>query len=96
MQPPPFLRIEWKVAPKASAFLDALRDRVAIAPTVSVAEDFTNLQALPRKQQEKCLRELDQRGQTIAGRTSQPCTWQEGWKLPTSNFVASLRGGSQS
>lgn len=96
MQPPPFLRIEWKVAPKASAFLDALRDRVAIAPSVSVPEDFTNLQALPRQHQETRLRELDRRGQTIAGSTSQPCTWQEGWMLPTSNFVASLRGGSQS
>jgi hypothetical protein len=62
MQSPPFLRIEWKVAPKASAFLDALRDRVVIAPSVSVPEDFTNLQALPRQRQETRLRELDRRG----------------------------------
>lgn len=66
MQSPSFLRIEWKVVPKASAFLDGLGDRAVIAPSVSVSEDFTDLQALPREQQEKRLRELDQRGQTIA------------------------------
>jgi hypothetical protein len=65
MQSPPFLRVEWQVAPRASVFLDCLRQRVEIAPPVAVSEDFTNLQGLPREQQEQRLRELNQRGHTL-------------------------------
>jgi hypothetical protein len=63
---PPFLRIEWRVVPGVSHFLDALRQHVAIAPSVVIAENFADLERLPRDQQEKRLRDLDQRGNTIA------------------------------
>jgi hypothetical protein len=66
MQSPPFLRIEWKAAPRASAFLDVLRPRVEVAPPVVVSEDFADLQGLTREQQQKRIHDLDQRGQTIA------------------------------
>jgi hypothetical protein len=65
MQSPPFLRIEWRVVPRASVFLEGLRSRVDIAPPVTISEDFTNLQGLPREQQEQRLRDLNQRGHTI-------------------------------
>jgi hypothetical protein len=64
-QSPPFLRLEWQVAPRASVFLDCLRQRVQIAPPVAISEDFTNLQGLSRERQEQRLRELNQRGHTI-------------------------------
>jgi len=66
MQSPPFLRIEWKVVPGASTFLNALRSQVNVAPKVVISEDFANLEALPRDQQEQRLRDLNQRGDTIA------------------------------
>lgn len=62
MQSPPFLRVEWRVVPCASAFLDSMRQRIAIAPPVGVSEDFTNLQDLPREQQDQRLRQLVRRG----------------------------------
>jgi hypothetical protein len=65
MQSPPFLRIEWRVVPRASVFLDGLRSHVEIAPPVTVSEDFANLQGLTRTQQEQRLRDLNQRGHTI-------------------------------
>jgi hypothetical protein len=63
---PPFLQMEWTVVPSASRFLDALRPYTTIAPPDAVPEDFTNLGGLSRQQQEERLRELDQRGQTMA------------------------------
>ena len=66
MQSPPFLRLEWRVAPSARAFLKGLEGRVEIAEPISVSRDFTNMQTLTRNEQEKRLRELDQRGETIA------------------------------
>jgi hypothetical protein len=63
---PPFLRITWQATLGASSFLEALRGRVEIAPAITVAEDFASLQQLPQDQQEKRLRDLIQRGQTIA------------------------------
>lgn len=66
MQTPPFLRIAWRVVPGASVLLNALRNRVEIAPEVTVRENFSNLDAFTPEQQEKRLRELKQRGQTIA------------------------------
>jgi hypothetical protein len=66
MPNPPYLRLEWQVVPRAAAFLDALRPHVTIAPTVALSEDFVNLGGLSREQQQQRLRELDQRGQTIA------------------------------
>jgi hypothetical protein len=66
MQSPPFLRLEWRVAPSAQAFLKGLRGRVEIAEPISVSQDFTGMQTLTRGEQDKRLRELDQRGQTMA------------------------------
>jgi len=66
MQPPSILRVKWQVVPRASVFLDALRPRVEIAPMVALTEDFSHLQGLNREEQLKRLRQLDQRGQTIA------------------------------
>jgi hypothetical protein len=65
MQCPPFLRVEWRAVPRASVFLDVLRQRVETAPPVESSEDFANLKGLTRKQQERRLRDLSQRGQTI-------------------------------
>ena len=88
---PPFLRIKWQVVPRASVLLDALRPRVQIAPEVLVTDDFSNLQALPPEKQEARLRELDQRGQTIAAvymaRRIYGCDLTE-----ANNYVKGLKG----
>lgn len=65
MQSPPFLRIHWQVVPGTHKFLDALRPYTTIAETVSVSEDFSHLQSLSRDEQQKRLRELAARGQTV-------------------------------
>lgn len=65
MQSPPFLRVEWRAVPSATAFLEGLRQRVEIAPPIKTSEDFANLKGLTREQQEQRLRDLNQRGQTI-------------------------------
>jgi hypothetical protein len=62
---PTFLRIRWDVVPGAHKFLDALRPYTAIADPVSSTQDFTQLKALNREDQQKKLRELAARGQTI-------------------------------
>ena len=62
----PFLQIEWSVRPSATSFLDVLRPHTTIAPPMMVSEDFAHLGRLSRDEQEKRLRELDQRGRTIA------------------------------
>jgi hypothetical protein len=66
MQSPPFLRIQWHALPGASTFLDGLPSRVEIAPAVRVSEDFADLERLTSEEQKQRLRELNQRGQTIA------------------------------
>ena len=66
MQAPPFLQMRWQVAPGAKKFLAALRPYATIAEAVSLSEDFTNLQSLSRDEQQKRLRELARRGETIA------------------------------
>lgn len=66
MVSPPFLQVEWSAVPGANAFLEALRPYTSIAPPVVVSEDFANIGSLDREEQERRLRELDQRGQTIA------------------------------
>jgi hypothetical protein len=63
--PPTFLRIRWDVVPGAHRFLDALRPYTVIADPVSLTQDFTNLKSLNREDQQKQLRELTARGQTI-------------------------------
>jgi hypothetical protein len=62
---PAFLRIHWDVVPGAHRFLAALRPYTVIADPVSLTQDFTRLKSLSRQEQEKQLRELDARGQTI-------------------------------
>ena len=65
MESPPFLRIHWQVVPGTHKFLDALRPYTTIADTVSLTQDFSHLQSLSRDDQQKQLRELAARGQTI-------------------------------
>jgi len=66
MSSPPFLQIGWTVTPGSQNFLEALRPHTTIADPVSLTEDFTHLQFLSRDQQQKRLRELAARGETIA------------------------------
>lgn len=61
----PFLRIHWDVVPGTHTFLELLRPYTVIADTVSLTQDFTHLKSLSREDQQKRLRELDARGQTI-------------------------------
>jgi hypothetical protein len=94
IQTPPFLRIRWQVVPRAAVFLKALQPRVEIAPEVKVSEDFSALQNLPAAEQQKKLRELNQRGQTIAAiytaRRLYGCSLTD-----ATNLVKGLSGGSQ-
>ncbi len=87
----PFLRIRWQVVPRAAVLLDALRPRVEIAPEVKVSEDFSALQNLPAAEQQKRLRELNQRGQTMTAiymaRRLYGCNLTE-----ATNLVKGLRG----
>ena len=66
MESPPFLRLRWQVVPRASALLDRLRRQVQIAEPIKLGVNFTNLGGLSRAEQEKRLRDLDHRGETIA------------------------------
>jgi hypothetical protein len=93
MQTPPFLRVKWQVVPRISVFLEALRPHVAIAPEVVLTADFANLQGLTREQQEKRLRELDERGQRIAA-VYMARKLYGGDLAQATKFVNGLRGGS--
>jgi hypothetical protein len=81
MQSPPFLQLRWQVVPGVRKFLDALRPYTTIADPVSISQDFTNLQGLSRTEQEQRLRDLHQRGETIAAiymaRKLYGCSMQE-------------------
>lgn len=65
MESPSLLRIHWQVVPGTHKFLDALRPYTTIADTVSLSHDFSHLQSLSRDDQQKQLRELAARGQTV-------------------------------
>ncbi len=95
IQRPPFLRVRWQVVPRVAVLFKALRPRVEIAPEVKVSEDFSVLQNLPAAEQQKKLRELNQRGQTMAAiyaaRRLYGCSLTE-----ATNLVEGLSGGSQS
>src|SRR5215471_6626082 len=65
MSSPGFLQIRWNAAPSAQNFLQALRPYTTILDPVSLTQDFTHLQSLDRNEQQKQLRELASRGQTI-------------------------------
>ncbi len=59
------IQIRWSATPHAGAFLEAMRAHTTILETVKVSEDFGNVRRLPREEQEKKIRELDAKGQTI-------------------------------
>lgn len=62
---PTSLRIHWDVVPGVRKFLDTLRPYTVIADPVSLKQNFTRLKSLSREDQQKQLRELATRGQTI-------------------------------
>lgn len=66
IQSPPFLKIRWQVLPRAQKFLESLRPYTTIADPVTTSEDFVDLESLSRETQRRRLRELAQRGETIA------------------------------
>lgn len=65
MPTPTCVRIRWDVVPGARKFLEALRPYTVIADPVSLTQDFTKLRSLSREDQEKQLRDLAVRGETI-------------------------------
>jgi hypothetical protein len=65
MPSPRFLQVRWQVVPSAKVFLEALRPYTTIADPVSLTQDFAHLESLSREEQEKRLRDLAQRGETI-------------------------------
>jgi hypothetical protein len=58
--------MQWSVVPVAAKFLEALYPYATVVAPVRISKDFANINALSREQQEKRLRELDARGETIA------------------------------
>ena len=66
MTTPTFLRIHWQVVPRPQRFLDVLRPYALIADPVSITPDLAHLDTLSREEQQKRLRDLAERGQTIA------------------------------
>jgi hypothetical protein len=81
MSAPSRIRIHWDVVPGAQKFLASLRPYTVIADPVSLKQDFTHLKSLGREDQQKQLRELVCRGQTItaiyAARQLYGCTLAE-------------------
>jgi hypothetical protein len=65
MDTPTFFRIRWDVVPGAHKFLQVLSPFTVIADTVSLTQDFSHMKSLNREEQEKQLREMARRGQTI-------------------------------
>jgi ribosomal protein L7/L12 len=53
------------VVPRAQNFLQALGPYTAIADPIVMSQDFSQLQSLSHEEQQKSLRELTQRGETI-------------------------------
>ncbi len=66
MQSSPFLQLRWQVVPRTQKFLQALQPYTTITDPVSISQDFANLQSQTREEQQQRLRELAQRGETIA------------------------------
>lgn len=65
MELPSVLQVRWQVVPSSKKFLNALRPYTTIRDTVSLKEDFTQLESLSHDQQMQKLHDLVQRGQTI-------------------------------
>ncbi|MFZ0295489.1 MAG: hypothetical protein WAL52_17905 [Candidatus Sulfotelmatobacter sp.] len=63
---PTSIRIHWDVVPGTRKFLEALRPYTVIADPISLRQDFAHLKSLSCEDQQKQLRELAARGQTIA------------------------------
>src|SRR6267154_1430511 len=66
METPPLLQVRWQAVPRAQKFLDALRPYTSIADPVQIAQDFLHLESLSPAEQQKRLRELAERGETIS------------------------------
>ncbi|HET9408827.1 MAG TPA: hypothetical protein VFO39_16415 [Candidatus Sulfotelmatobacter sp.] len=66
MRVPPYLQVCWSGVSGAKNFLAALRPYAPIADPVLIDQDFTNLQRLEPGEQERCLRDLVQKGEMIA------------------------------
>jgi hypothetical protein len=66
MVSPSFLQVEWGVVPGAQIFLDGLREFTTAAAPIELSQDFTHLDGMSQNEQEKHLRELAKRGQTIS------------------------------
>jgi len=66
MTSPTTLQLEWKVVPGVGTLFGTLRPYTTIADSINVSQDFVHLQGLKREDEEERLRELLQRGQTIA------------------------------
>lgn len=93
MTSPPYLQLRWQVVPGTHKFLQALRPNTSIAEPVSIKQDFANLGAMSREEQQQRLRELAQRGEMIAAtylaRKLYGCTYQEATAM-----VDSLKSGA--
>jgi len=63
---PDIAQIEWAVVPGPRAFFNALHAHTTIAAPVAVSKDFTNLKSMTHAEQIQRLRELIDRGETIA------------------------------
>ena len=66
MAKPPFLRIRWDVVPRASQFLNSLRQYTAIMDPVLVTQDFVDLGSRSPDEQKRGLQELAHRGEVLA------------------------------
>ena len=65
MQTPPFLWVRWNLRPSAATFFRMLPGQIEIAPPVKISQDFAGLNGLTRDEQEKRLRQLDERGDRL-------------------------------
>jgi hypothetical protein len=63
------LRIDWGVVPNAQTLLERLTHASAVPDHIVIANDFTQLEALSREQQEARLTELVESGDTITAVT---------------------------
>jgi ribosomal protein L7/L12 len=60
------LQLDWRVAPSAQAFLNAISPCTDIAAPTSRSLDYSELKGMRREQQEQRLLQLAQAGQKIA------------------------------
>ena len=65
MPSPRYLQLRWQVVPGVKDFLETLRPYTTIADPISLTQDFANLQGLRREEQQRRLRELNERGEKI-------------------------------